>query len=140
VVVFRCSEGHLFKLSRLWRIYRFAVVRLGLPLYMRCRAGKHWALVRFAGDADLTEHDRQTLELQPSNYLGDVRSSFIAILNGAVVLTIAFVLQNWWIAGFGALLIAVWGAVLVHANRREAIEQREPGAEVESERRDAGRG
>jgi hypothetical protein len=104
---------------------------------MRCPAGKHWALVRLA---ELTEQERQTLDLHSSNYLGEVRNSFIGLLNGAVLLTIAFVVQNWWIAGFSALWIAAWAAVLVLANRREAIEQRESSAEVESEHRDAGSG
>jgi hypothetical protein len=135
-VVFRCSEGHLFRLSRPWRIRKFAVSRLGFAVFMRCPAGKHWSLVRLVPEADLTEQERRALELPPFDYVREMVGSSIGILNGGVCLTIAIAIQSWWLAGLGAVLVALWGAGLVRANRRQAIEQREAGADVETDRRD----
>jgi hypothetical protein len=131
--VFRCSEGRLFRVNRLWRIRRSPVARLGLVLYMRCPVGRHWALVKLAKEEDLTEQERQSFELQPFNYVGETVAGSIGLLNGAVCLTIAIVTQIWWIAGIGALSIALWGAALVVANRRQAIEQRKAGASEDAQ-------
>jgi hypothetical protein len=127
--VYRCSGGHLFRLSW-WSWIRTNTfipwVRLGFAAYGRCPAGKHWSLVRIVSEARLTEQERQILERQPpiDIYEGERLNSAIGVSLGVFSLVMAIVTQRWWLAGLCALWVAFWGAVLVHASRRMAIEQR----------------
>jgi hypothetical protein len=61
-VVYRCSKGHLFTHGWWWPMFGGAyVVRLGFAGYMRCPVGRHWALVKFVKEADLTEQERENV-------------------------------------------------------------------------------
>lgn len=59
-VVYRCSRGHLFTPGWWWPVY-VPRIRLGFAGYMRCPVGKHWALVEFVDEADLSDEERDNI-------------------------------------------------------------------------------
>ncbi len=92
---------------------------------MRCPVGKHWALVRRANVADLTEQERQALEREPFGFFDGAKfTGALWVLIGLFYLIFSVVTQRWWLAAVGALWICFWGVVLVLAIRRGGTEQR----------------
>jgi hypothetical protein len=60
-VVVRCSKGHVFTTP--WSpLGSFTSIRLGGARWQRCPVGNHWALVKPANDADLTDEDGRLAE------------------------------------------------------------------------------
>jgi hypothetical protein len=119
--VLRCSKGHVFRFRYSWWWGNsFTRFRLGFAWYMRCPVGKHWALLKGVKEADLTEEERQALELlQPFGfYDGAKLNGSIGVFIGLFSLTMSIVTERWWLALGCIVWIALWGALIVAASRR----------------------
>jgi hypothetical protein len=103
------------------------VARLGFGVYMRCPVGKHWSLVKRVAEIDLTEQERQTLELQPPVDIseGAKLNGAIGVFIGLFSLTMSIVTQSWWLVPVCVVWITLSAALLVIGYRRPAIGDRD---------------
>lgn len=56
---YRCSEGHLFKLSLARRLFS---LHLGLSKYACCPYGNHWGMIRLVRRSELTDAELMHLD------------------------------------------------------------------------------
>jgi hypothetical protein len=93
--------------------------RLGFAAYMRCPVGKHWALVRYARESDLTEPEREALKKREhlDDQDGSRFTSAFGLFTGLFSLVMAIVSRSWWLAGLSGLWSAWFGAAFIHALR-----------------------
>ena len=58
VFVYRCSDGHLFKMTMLIRLFS---VHLGITKFGRCPLDGKWRMLRWVREGELTERELESV-------------------------------------------------------------------------------